>query len=123
MSLAGFQEAFSRALFSAELDPALVSQIPHLAQSSRTLQQFAAYRERALLGLQEIFRSVFSTAAAVMGQEEYNRAARAFILQSTPRSVDPVLIAEPFGHFLDLYATEQRLPHLPDVATLYYGCY
>lgn len=123
MSLAGFQEAFSRALFSAELDPALVSQIPHLAQSPRTLQQFAAYRERALLGLQQILQSVYPTAAAVMGQDEFTRAARAFILQSAPRSVDPVLIAEPFGHFLDLYATEQKLPHLPDVATLDYGCY
>lgn len=123
MSLAGFQEAFSRAVFSAELDPALVAQIPHLAQSPRALQQFAAYRERALLGLQEILQTVYPTAAAVMGAEEFGRAARAFLLQSAPRSVDPVLIAEPFGNFLDLYATQQKLPHLPDLATLDYGCF
>lgn len=123
MSLAGFQEAFSRALFSAELDPDLVAQIPHLEQSPRSLQQFAAYRERALKGLEDILLAVYPTAAAVMGEAEFSRAARAFVLQSAPSSVDPVLIAEPFGHFLDLYATEENLPHLPDIATLDYGCF
>lgn len=123
MSLAGFQEAFSRALYSAELDPELVSQIPHLAASPRTLQQFAAYRERALQGLENILRSVYPTLAAVMGEEAFSRTARAFLLQRAPHSVDPVVIAEPFGNFLDLYAAEDNLPHLPDLATLDYGCF
>lgn len=123
MSLASFQEAFSRAIFSAELDPALVAQIPHLAQSPRALQQFAAYRERALQGLQSILQTVYPTAAAVMEAAEFERATRAFLLHSAPRSPDPVLLAEVFGNYLEDYATEAQLPHLPDLATLDYGCF
>lgn len=123
MSLASFQEAFSQAIFSTELDPELVAQIPHMAQSPRGLQQFAAYRERALQGLQDTLRTVYPSVAAVMGAEEFTRAARAFLLQSAPQSPDPVRIAEPFGKFLERYVTEENLPHLPDLATLDYGCF
>src|SRR5690606_12679155 len=110
MSLANFQEAFTKALFSAELDPALVAEIPHLSSSERTLKQFAAYRWRAWNGLTVVLNSVYPTASAAMGDKEFNKAGRAFFLQSQPRSVDPVLIAEPFGPFRDLYPTEQTLP-------------
>lgn len=123
MSLANFQEAFTKALFSTELDPALVAEIPHLTNSPRTLKQFAAYRERALRGLTDILRSVYPTTVGVMGDEEFNKAARAFFLQSQPQNVDPILIGEPFAPFLELYPTEEKLPHLPDVATLDYGCF
>ena len=120
MSLASFQDAFSQAIFSAELDPDLVAQIPHLAQSPRTLQQFAAYRERALLGLHNILQAVYPTTAAVMGAEEFAGAARAFLLQSAPSSPDPVAIAEPFGKFLESYSDDGKLA---DLATLDYGCF
>jgi hypothetical protein len=123
MSLAGFQEAFSRALYSAELDPELVAQIPHLEASPLTLQQFAAYRERALQGLEATLQSVYPTLVAVMGAEEFSLAARAFLFRGAPHSVDPVLIAEPFGNFLDEYVADKNLSHLPDLATLDYGCF
>ena len=80
MSLAGFQEAFSRALFSAELDPALVSQIPHLAQSSRTLQQFAAYRERALRGVGQWKHLVKVVALPAVPREMFGELGRRIAL-------------------------------------------
>ncbi len=123
MSLATFQDAFSRALFSADLDPAVIAQIPHLGQASVMAKQFATYRARALKGLERVLREVYPTAAAVLGETEFSAASGAFFLQSAPRAVDPILVAEPFAQFLDLYATEEKLPHIADVATLDYGCY
>ena len=123
MSLATFQDAFSRALFSADLDPASIAQIPHLTQSPQAVKQFAAYRERALKGFAGILRDVYPTAAAVLGGDTFRAASDAFILQTQPRAIDPILIAEPFAQFLDLFSTEEKLPHIADVATLDYGCF
>jgi|GEM_PF-2962980 len=123
MSLAEFQEAFSRALFSPEVTPETVAQVPHLSQSMLQTLQFDAYRKCALRGLANVLRDVYPTAEAVMGAEAFTAASDAYFLQHPPRAVDPVPIAEGFGPFLEQLAADKRPPHLPDVATLDFGCF
>jgi hypothetical protein len=123
MSLAEFQEAFSKALFNAEFAPDLVEYIPHLGQSAQQVQQFNAYRQRSLQGLADVLREVYPTAAAVMGAEVFKAASDAYFLQYPPRAVDPILIGEGFGPFLDQLPEEKKPPYLPDVATLDFGCF
>lgn len=123
MSLAEFQEAFSQALFSSEVTTETTAYIPHLSPSPLQTLQFGAYRKRALLGLADVLRDVYPTAEAVMGPEEFLAASDAYFLQHPPRAVDPILITEGFGPFLDQLAADKKPPHLPDVATLDFGCF
>jgi hypothetical protein len=127
MSLAEFQEAFSQTLLQAEIDPAQVAQIPHLGQSALQARQFIAYRQCTLRALADVLREVYPTAEAVMGKDAFKAASDDYFLQKPPHAVDPILIAEDFAPFLEELAgtlpKERKLPHLPDVATLDFGCF
>lgn len=127
MSLADFQEAFSQALLRPESDPAQIAQIPHLGHSPQHLLQFSAYRQHTLRCLADVLRDVYPTAEAVMGKDAFKAASDTYFLQKPPRSVDPILIAEDFAPFLETLLSaqpkERKLPHLPDVTTLDFGCF
>jgi hypothetical protein len=128
MSLAEFQEAFSQVLFSPEVAPDAVAQIPHLSPSILQALQFGAYRKRALQGLGDVLREVYPTVEAVMGREAFSAVSDAYFLRHPPRAVDPVVLAEGFGPFLESLESspetgEKPPAYLPDVATLDFGCF
>lgn len=128
MSIAAFQDAFANTLLAPELNADAIAAIPRLGNSEITSKQFAIYRELTLGHLRSILAEVHPTVAKVMAAEDFQRLGDAFFLKHPPHSVNPVLITEMFGAFIEKVLDEDTaaLPqqnYLADLVTLDYGCY
>jgi hypothetical protein len=123
MSLAQFQDAITQAIFHPETDKAALEKIPYFVANDHAAKVLTVYRELALKGLTGVLRQVYPTVAAVFGVKSFARMCQMFCAKSAPRAIDPTLIAEPFGQYLEEIAQEHNLLHIADVATLDYGCY
>ncbi len=79
-------------------------------------RRYGVYRNNVVVGLMEALASAYPSVKAIMGEENFARAARNFILAHPPRSPMMQHYGGDFPEFLDAFPPLRSAPFLRDVA-------
>jgi hypothetical protein len=111
--LAVLQAEMARALLVGRFD-----EIEARLQPGRTGadEALSVHRDTALGGLVNALRIAHPTVLALVGEDFFDQAARAFVQQSPPSSAWLTGYGEGFADFLAGYEFARELPYLADVA-------
>jgi hypothetical protein len=85
-------------------------------------RRYGVYRNNVVVGLMDALRSSFPSVLAIMGEENFARAARNFVACHPPRSAMMQCYGEEFADFLDGFAPLRSAPYLGDVARVERAC-
>ncbi len=111
--LAALQSEMARAVLAGRFDgiAARVAPGPVLAEEA-----LSVHRDTALGGLVKALRLVHPTVLALVGEDFFDQAARAFVQSAPPASAWLSGYGEGFAEFLAAYDPARELPYLADVA-------
>ncbi len=104
--------AFSDALLDP--DTAIPSGVGKNGQAAP--KRFGVYRNNVVVGLMDALKSAYPSLLAIMGEENFSRVARNFILASPPRSPMMQVYGQAFPEFLRDFKPLAKSPFLFDVA-------
>jgi hypothetical protein len=109
------QDLFVRCLFDPDLQipPDIVS---HTAR--HPTRRFNVYRNNVIVSLVDVLQAYFPVVERLVGERFFRAMARAFVIQSPPRS--PILsrYGDGFADFISTFEPVSDLPYLADVARL-----
>jgi hypothetical protein len=108
-----FQTRMAEALLTGRYDAVTDAVEPGLLAA---LEALAVHRNTALHGLVNALRLSHPTVDALVGEDFFDQAARAFIAAEPPASVWLTGYGERFADFLGAYEPVRALPYLADVA-------
>jgi len=111
--LATLQAGMARALLAGRFDEISAGVAPGLILAEEAL---SIHRDTALGGLVNALRLGHPTVLALVGEDFFDQAARAFVRSAPPASAWLTGYGEGFADFLSAYDLAQSLPYLADVA-------
>ncbi len=123
MSLAAFQDAFSKLLLAPTISDGEVEGIPYLPPSPTLTKQFKVYRKQFLSGLHSVLASAYPTVKNVIGNIAFKSASDDYFMLHPPQNVDPILICEEFSAYIEGLEINHQWPYLADLATIDLGCF
>lgn len=85
-------------------------------------RRYGVYRNNVVVSLMEALRGSFPSVLAIMGEENFARAARNFVASHPPRSAMMQRYGEEFANFLDAFSPLRSAPYLGDVARVERAC-
>lgn len=80
------------------------------------IRRYGVYRNNVVVGLMEAMRTAFPSLLAIMGQGQFDIAARNFIYFHPPKSPMMQAYGDEFAAFLEDFAPLAKSPFLADVA-------
>ncbi len=112
VTLAQFQDAFSRALSGepAQADAAVATLVAQPA--------FAVYRNTVAKGCIDALQANFPAVARLVGEEWFRAAAAIYVANERPAEPSLLAYGESFPRFLRAFPPAAELPYLPGVARL-----
>ena len=112
MSLASFEDAFARALFTApgDADPAVADLVAQPA--------FAVYRNTVTRSCIDALQANFPAVTRLVGEEWFRAAAAVYVAGERPNTPSLQAYGATFAAFLANFAPAAGLPYLADVARL-----
>ena len=111
-TLAGFQDAFSRALLSAADEPDWPF-APVVFQAG-----FAVYRNTVMKGCIDALQANYPSIERLVGEEWFRAAAAVYVRSHPPRDTRLLELGADFADFLAAFGPASELPYLPGVARL-----
>jgi hypothetical protein len=85
-------------------------------------RRYGVYRNNVVVSLMEALRGSFPSVLAIMGEDNFSRAARNFIASHPPSSAMMQRYGEEFPDFLDNFPPLRSAPYLGDVARVERSC-
>jgi hypothetical protein len=79
-------------------------------------KRYGVYRNNVVVSLMEALKSAYPSLLVIMGEENFTRVARNFIVQHPPHSAMMQTYGQEFAGFLDGFAPLRKSPFLGDVA-------
>ena len=111
--LAALQARMARALLSGRFDDIVRHMTPGPVPAADAL---SVHRGTAVGGLVNALRLSHPTVLALVGEDFFDQAARAFVQSAPPASASLTSYGEGFAIFLEAYDLAKGLPYLADVA-------
>lgn len=111
-ALAGFQDAFARALIAPEAAP------DRNVAALATQPAFAVYRNTVMTGCIDALLANYPAVARLVGEEWFRAAAAIYVRESPPAEPALLRYGASFADFLARFEPAAELPYLPGVARL-----
>lgn len=88
------------------------------ATGSPAPKRYGVYRNNVVVGLMEALKSAYPSLHAIMGEENFSRVVRNFIVAHPPRAAMMQSYGAGFADFLDAFEPLRKSPFLGDAARL-----